>query len=76
MSGEVVNAHWDESFCQQTKCKAGLLLTLLRKPSVIVSLVSLDKFLGLLKEPTINLQKRELDILAAYEMMNYILKVI
>ena len=76
MSGEVVNAHWDGSFCPQTKGKAGLLLTLLRKPSFIVSLVSLDKFLGLLKQPTINLQKREFDILAVYEMMNSIIKVI
>ena len=51
------------------------LLTLLSKSSFLVSLVCLDKYLKLLLRPTELLQKRDLDILDAYNMMEDVIKV-
>ena len=55
--------------------KAGILLTLLSESSFLVSLVCLDKYLKLLLRPTELLQKRDLDILDAYNMMEDVIKV-
>ena len=55
--------------------EAGILLTLLSESSFLVSLVCLDKYLKLLLRPTELLQKRDLDILDAYNMMEDVIKV-
>ena len=55
--------------------KAMILLTLLSKSSFLVSLVCLDKYLKLLLRRTELLQKRDLDILDAYNMMEDVIKV-
>lgn len=55
--------------------KASNLLTLLRKPAFLVSLVCLDKYLKILLAPTMALQGSEMEILGAYKMMEDVIQV-
>ena len=56
--------------------KALSLLAVLQKPDFIASMVCLSKFMGPLHIPTINLQKRELDIMKAYKLLESTIKVV
>ena len=63
-------------FCPSTRQKASMLLTLMQKPTFLVSLVVIDKFMGILIKPTAGLQsKDEFDILQAYDLMDAVIKV-
>ena len=55
--------------------KAANLLTLLRKPAFLVSLVCLDNYLKILLGPTVALQGSEMEILGAYQMMEDVIQV-
>ena len=63
-------------FCAKTRQKASMLLTLMQKPAFLVSLVTNDKFMGVLIQPTAGLQsKNKSNVLEAYLIMDSVIKV-